>query len=112
MLLRAVSSLFAAVSVLGQDAVSALDSEADQIDIDLMGQDGLGMDSGAAGGHEAALAMMRRVIACLAHDLTGSNPTPSLQASPVGSLPCSSLKSQASCAEHTSIKPRAQIDVI
>ena len=107
MLLGAVSSLFAAASALGQDATSDFDCEADQIDIDLMGQDGFGLDSGTAGGHHAALAMMRHVLACLARDLTGLHPTPSLQARPVGPHTCSSSKPQTSYAKQSS-EPRLE----
>ncbi|KAK9863295.1 hypothetical protein WJX84_001477 [Apatococcus fuscideae] len=80
MLTAARSNLFAAASALGQDMTGDFDSESDQVDIDLMGQDGPGRDTGSPAGHNPGLAMMRHVIARLAHDLTGSQPAPLLQA--------------------------------
>lgn len=77
-LISAMSDLFAAASVLGQDANREFDSESDQVDVDLMGQDGPQPEAEPA--HKAGLAMMRRIIACLADDLTGSHPISSLQA--------------------------------
>ena len=79
-LISAVSDLFAAASALGQDANVEFDSDSDQVDVDLMGQDGPRLEAEPA--HKAGVATMRRIIACLADDLTGSHPIPSLQASP------------------------------